>query len=186
MDSSTLTLSIILGAMVLDWVWAALFRTTRKGKFKITRTDAAHFTFVTDPGTFSIDRNKRTLTYSVSKEDGILSFEEIAGIKYRAEVRYAGLEEVYLGFDLTDSMPRHADTLYWYSISLQTADGREIPLFIIGQYEPREFMLSWYIELQGGVLERLGLFKDAHGYSLSVLESIQDQFDKSAADVPLK
>ena len=59
-------------------------------------------------------------------------------------------------------------------------------MFIAGQYEPREFLLGWYIGLQARILGALGLFHDIDDHCRQVLERIQAQFRKAGLQVPIR
>jgi hypothetical protein len=113
------------------------------------------------------------LNYSLPKKHGTVPLAAIKGIEYHAQVKYAFLQELFFGLDLTDLLPRYHDTVEWFSVTVVTLEGERIPLYLGGRYCPREFLMTWYIELQAAFLERLGLLPDAETESREMLEVVQ-------------
>ena len=95
------------------------------------------------------------------------------------------LQELFFGFDLPDLLHRYADTVVWHSISLEMVDGSELPVFIAGQYQPREFLLGWYIDAQEQLLASLGMFRDAREHTVGVLDALQGGFGQAGLRVSL-
>lgn len=163
-------------AIVIDTAWVALFRARPVGTFKVLRDNPNTFTFASNHGTFSINRVAQTLSYALSKQRGSLPLSEVKGFEYRINEKYAVLEELFFGFELTDLLSRYQDTVEWFSIALVTLDGKRIPLYLSGQYCAREFLLGWYIDWQAAFLARLGLLKDVEDQSRSALDLLQSRF----------
>jgi hypothetical protein len=88
-------------------------------------------------------------------------------------VKSAFLQELVLGLDLTDLLPRYRDTVEWFSIAAVTVGEERIPLYVGGQYMRREFLMTWYINLQATLLEKFGILRDEEVESRAVLEVIQ-------------
>ncbi len=172
MNALSLTLTIVC-AILLDTAWVALFRSRPVGKFEVLRDAGNTFGFTSNAGTFTAHQDSQTLTYVCGKLRGSLKFSEIKGLEYRVNEKYALLEELFFGLDLTDLLPRYHDTIEWFCITMVTLDGRRIPMYLSGQYQQREFLLGWYIELQAGLLARLGLLKDVEAQSRGALNQIQ-------------
>lgn len=172
MNPLPLVLAVVL-AVLVDTAWVAVFRARCIGSFKVLRDTADTFSFSSNHGTFTVNRRSQTLGYVLGKRRGLLALSDIQGIEYRAKEEYAFLEEFFFGFDWTDLFSRYQDTVDWFSIGVVATDGRRIPLYLSGQYSPREFLLGWYIELQAAVLVRLGLLKDVEAQSRAALQLIQ-------------
>lgn len=170
-----LAVGVTLGVL-MDTFWVAVFRTTPQGRFKVSIDNVSSFSFLTKLGAFSVDRGKRMLSFVIpGQKKGLLPLSHIKGLEYRAQVKSATLQELFFGLDLTDLLPRYRDTIDWYSISAVTTDEERIPIYLGGQYQPREFLLTWYIDLQAALLERLGLVHDEGEESRAALNVIQRQ-----------
>jgi hypothetical protein len=162
----------ILG-IVIDLFWVAAFRLAPQGKFKVSVNNPSSFSFLTKLGGFSIDRGKQALSFALVGRRGLLPLSEIKGLEYRAKAKVATLQELFLGFDLADVLPSYQDTIDWYSISAVTSKQERIPIYLGGEYQRREFMMTWYIDLQAALLEKLGLGHDEGAQSRNALRVIQ-------------
>jgi hypothetical protein len=161
--------------VVLDTFWLAAFRATPQGKFKVSVNNSSSFSFVTKLGGFSVDRGKQALSFAVAGRRGLLALSEIKGLEYRARVEAATIQELFLGLDLTDVFSRYRDTIEWYSISAVTTKQERIPIYLGGEYQRREFLMTWYIDLQTALLEKLGVSHDEGAESRKALGVIQQQ-----------
>jgi hypothetical protein len=160
--------SALLGALLLaaaDTAWVALFRAAPAGRFRVLVDDGTTFTFATTTGRFSVDRAARVLTYAAGKRRGRLGFDEMKGLEYRVDSQWAVLQEIFFGWDATDWMAPYRDTVDWFALAVVTNDGQRLPLYLAGRYAPREFMLTWYIDLQSALLEKLRLAHDVEARS---------------------
>jgi|SRR5882672_2857620 len=178
---------VIVVSVVFDTIWVAIFRTMPSGTFKVLLDNSSSFRFTTNAGSFSVDHNSQMLNYSlqnrgsqvqqlnysIQKNHGTVLLAAIQGIEYRAQVKQALWQELFFGLNLTDLLSRYRDTVEWFSITVVTLEGERIPLYVGGRYCPREFLMTWYIELQAALLERLGLLPDAETESREVLEVVQ-------------
>ena len=69
--------------------------------------------------------------------------------------------------------------------SLHCVSGERVPLYIVGQYEPKELWSEWWIEIQRGLLRTVGLFKAADKTALSVVKQVQQAFAKRGMPLSL-
>ena len=168
---------------LLDFLFVAFFRRLKKGRYKVHTDTAEVFEFSTDVGGFAIDRAKRVFRYATPESRGSIPLDAVQKLEFGLVENYPLLQEWFFGFNLTDMMSRYQDSDYWYSISVLTTDGKHIPIYIAGQYKQREFLLTWYINLQQRTLEMLGAFVDVHEWSRAVVDSIQDAFRVSEVPV---
>jgi hypothetical protein len=167
--------------VVLDTLWVAVFRVTPQGKFKISVNNPSSFSFLTTLGGFSVDRGKQTLSFALAGRRGLLPLAELKGLEYRARVQAATVQDLFLGFDLTDVLPAYQDTIEWYSISAVTTKGERIPIYVGGEYQQREFLMKWYIDRQAALLNELGVSHDEAAESRNALSVIQ----RELGNVPL-
>ena len=168
---------------LLDFLFVAFFRRLKKGRYKIHSNTADVFEFSTDVGGFSIDRANRVFRYATPAGRGSVSLDSLEKLEFGLVTNYALLQEIFFGFDILDFLPRYQDSDYWYSIAVRTREGEQIPVYIAGQYKQREFLMTWYINLQQRVLEALGLFVDVHDFSRAVVDSVSDAFEASGVEV---
>lgn len=166
---------VIAVGVLIDTFWVALFRVTPQGKFRVSVDNPSSFSFLTRLGAFSVDRGKSVLSFVTGRRKGRLPLSDIKGLEYRAQVKAATLQELFFGLDLTDALSAYRDTIDWYSISAVTTKDERIPIYLGGQYQPREFLLTWYIDLQARWLERMGLVHDEAAESRAALSVIQRQ-----------
>jgi hypothetical protein len=173
MESLLQLVGFIALAILVDTVWVALFRARPVGRFAVLRDGETQFSFTSNHGTFRIDRAAQVLVHEQGSRRGRIPFSEIKGIEYHVREGHAFVEELFFGFNATDLLAQYQDTVEWFSIAVVTSDGQRIPLYLSGQYSPREFFLGWYIELQAELLDRLGLLTDVEAQSRSALDLIQ-------------
>jgi len=164
----------VLG-ILLDHLWVALFSARPNGKFNVVRETPTSFSFQSRVGTYTVNAGSQSLSYVSGKNRGTLKLGDIKGLEYRVEQKHALLEEWFFGFDLTDFLSEYRDTIDWYSIAAVTSDGKRVPLYLSGQYQRREFLLEWYINIQAEVLLRLGLLKDIEAQSHKALDLIRSR-----------
>ncbi len=176
-------LIFLLVLALLDFLFVAFFRRLKKGHFKVHSDTTEAFEFSTSVGGFAIDRANRVFKYATPDGRGSIPLDDVDKLEFGLVEKYAFLQEMFFGFDLTDIMGRYQDSDYWYSISVRTSAGEHVPIYIAGQYKQREFLLTWYINLQQRILEKLGVFVDVHEWSRAVVDSIQAAFQRSGIPV---
>jgi hypothetical protein len=165
----------LAAAVIVDTAWVALFRAQPVGKFKVTRRGTALFQFTTTLGNCTIYPKAKRLEFDGSKGRITVAFADIKNLEYRVDEQYALIQELFFGYDFTDTLARSQDSVHWFSIAVVTHDRRKIPLYLSGQYVRREFLLEWYIELQSLVLEKLGLLTDVEEQSREAMELLRSQ-----------
>jgi len=163
-------------SLALDTAWVALFRARPVGTFKVLRDTADTFSFSSNHGIFTVDQRSQTLRYVFRKQRSSWNLSDIKGLEYRVNEEHAVLEEFFFGLYLLDLLARYQDTVEWFSISAVTTEGKRIPLYLSGQYYPREFLLGWYIRLQAALLSRMGLLTDVEEESRAVVKVLQAGF----------
>ncbi len=162
-------------AIVIDTAWVAVFRARPVGKFKVTRRGEAVFQFLTTVGQFTIYSKEERFDFKDGKTQASLPFAHIKGLEYRVNASYALIEELFFGYNLTDFLAKYQDTIEWFSVAVVTHQNKRIPLYVSGQYTQREFLLSWYIELQSWLLTKLGLLTNVEGQSHETMELLRSK-----------
>lgn len=168
---ATATFVIMLAASLA--VCAVLY-TVRRGRFRVIRHRGDVYAFATDFGLFR--PNPATGTLQVSGKGGQrleFPFEELRGVRLAHEETSGLLAELALGFNLTDFFRRYRDTWEWWTVNLGLEGGTALPVFAIGQYRRREFLMDWFYALNQRILARLGLFHPAEPYARSVEAEIR-------------
>jgi len=176
-------IGLVVFGVVLDYVFVALFRRLKRARFKVTEDSPDTYSFLTDVGSYRIDRRTRTFFFAISGRRSTASLDELRRLRYGYLDKSAFMAEMFFGFDVTDFFGPYQDINHWYEIHLETSSGEKIPLFTAGQYQPREFLLTWYITLQERILEKFGLFIEVHDYSRRVLDEIKRGFRESQCDM---
>jgi len=74
--------------------------------------------------------------------------------------------------------------MHWHDIALVVASRREV-LYLIGQYEPQEPLVSWWFRLQADWLMKRGYVEDADARLWETLEMIQSGLRRSGCDLKL-
>ena len=131
------------------------------------------------------DGEHKSIAYVYKEERGSISFTDISGLSYEATEESAYALEFLNGFDLTDLMPQYKDSIVWRNIYLHTTDGNKLLLFAVGQYIPREFLLTWFIELQAKVLAAIGLYQDVDDAAHTALGDIQNALKHTGLEYQL-
>lgn len=175
--------ALVSVGVIVDYLLVAFFRGMKKSRFIVTENSDRTYAFQTDIGGFRIDRENKTLNFAVLGDRKTVPLSDLARLKFGYADKSALLQEVFFGFNLTDLMSPYQDSNHWYTIHLVTKNGKPIPIFTAGQYEPREFMLTWYVRLQERILERLGFFHDVHDYSRLVLDELKEGFRESKCEM---
>lgn len=162
-----------LAAFVVDTAWVALFRAQPVGRLEVLRDGSALFQFRSRCGTFSIYPKERRLLLGGRDGPRQLALDRIRGLEYRMNQSHALLQELFFGFDLTDFLEDYRDTVDWFSVAVLTHEGERIPLYLSGEYQQREFLMTWYIDLQAGLLRALGLLADVPARSREAMELLR-------------
>jgi hypothetical protein len=134
------------------------------------RNEDRCYSFVTDFGEFTISRKTETLTVKTDKSSEKISLSDIDRLNYSVDSKWAWKEEFFMGSFIL------VDRINWHIISLRLCNGMDIPLFAIGQYEPREPFMRSVFNLQAQVLARFGLFHDVAEVATETLELIRSTF----------
>ncbi len=188
----TLAMNIIIIIIIfvfiflLSFLLQAFMYKRRKGLYKkVGETDTA-LMFKTDLGGFRFDKvNKRLVILCSSGKSKSVNFDELSCIKYRYKESSAVLFEYIRGFQLWDILPNYRDCFKWYYIVLTTIDGSEIPVFLVGQYEPREPIML-IINYEKKLMSYFGIFSETDDYSRKIYEKIIHDLDSLGIDLRRK
>ena len=163
----------------------AILYTVRKGRFRVIRHRGSVYAFATDFGLFR--PNAAAGTLQVSGKGGEAAGDPVRRAARRApgDVGHLGelFTEVLLGFHLTDFFRRYRDTWEWWTVNLGLEGGTALPVFAVGQYRRREFMMDWWYVLNQRILGRLGLFHPAEPHAKCVQAEIRDILRAAGAGV---
>jgi len=160
-------------AVIADTAWFMAWRARSVGRFRVTRDSPTSFAFTSRTGTFTVHRTTGRLLYTQDGQRHALPLADLRGLEYRVDERSAVLEELFLGFGVTDWLGAYRDAVEWFSIAAVASDGRRIPLFLSGAYQRREFLAGWYVDRQAEWLGRLGWITDVEAQAEAALALIQ-------------
>ncbi len=175
MDTPLIVLAVA-GTLLLGLLARALMYRPRKGRFRVLRRDPRRFTFRTDFGEFTIDRPNGSLTFATRKLRQRIDLAQVRRLDYRYREKEALVDELLSGWDIWDLAKRYRDVVGWFEISAVLASGKRVPLYAVGQYDPREPLSGWAFRLERAMLARLGLLTDVEDRSRSVLAQLQEAF----------
>ena len=174
----------IVAFLGIDLFFVGLFRAMRKGRFKVIRSSAKTFGVRTNFGLFTISEARRTLAITKGSSIKSVLLADIIRLKYSQHESWAGFAEFFFGFDLPDLFPAYQDRVNWHTIKLVMRNGEEIPVFIAGEYEPREFLFGWYLDLQASALRGMGFLKtDVTAHAHSAIDILLAELRRAGADV---
>jgi hypothetical protein len=165
--------------LLFNFIFLAMFRAMRKGYFSVMAESANAFCFKTDFGIFKISHSDKSLTHIGQNGKKVIKLEDVASVKFAYDERWAVLAEFFFGFDLMDLFSPYRDRIHWYTVKLRLKDNSELPLFVAGEYEPREFLLGWALNLEARILSAMGLLKDVPSYARNILNSLLKELGKS-------
>lgn len=180
-----LVVGVIALALAANVASTVFVRRMRKGRFDVMARTASGTSFRTDLATFRIDTAHRTVARTGKDGRGSAPLADVRAVRIREAEQSAWLLEWMRGLDITDLMGRYRDSMLWWTVSLTFDDGSEWPLFIAGQYQPREFLLGGYLAWQYRVLVRLGWITDVPDHVQGVAEAIQQLLERGGVRVPV-
>jgi len=176
---------LLIGAFLfVALLWLAVIWSMRKGLFRVRLDTAEWFVVETDFGVVRVHHPKRTFTVTTPKGTQACALTDIASVRFTQDDTWAYMAEFLTGFDITDLLGRYQDRINWYTIKLKLKDGRDIPIFTAGGYEPREFLCQWWVNGETSILARAGLLKDVKGHAHSALDQVLQGFRKGGIHVP--
>ena len=176
---------VIVGVVIFDVLYMALLYRPKKGRFKVLHRSSKQFRFATSLGEYTIDAFRSCVTVHTRKGNTSIPFSKISRLNYGLTKSAALVEEVLNDFDIWDMFNTYEDKNYWFAIDAVLSNGKKFPLYVVGQYEPREPLSEWWFTLQRGILASMGLFKPVDRISRDVLKQIQTAFSDAGKQLTL-
>lgn len=177
MDMESIPIAAWIALLVLGNVAIVVFMyRQKKGRFRVLQEDARRFRFVSNFGDITIDGPTRAVNIRAGKKGATIPFDQIHRLDYGMKTSTALAEEIWNGLDLWDLTGMYRDVNNWFQLSAVLHGGQKVPLYVVGQYEPKEPFSEWWFELQRGMLRLVGLFKDVDKTSLAVVKRVQRAF----------
>ena len=172
MSDIVLIILIVGVGVALNVAWVAYTRRIRLGKLSILSSSNT-VRMTTNLGLMKFDGENQAIAYVYKDQRGSITFADVIGLSFEAAEESAFALEFLNGFDLTDLLPQYKDSIVWRNIYLQTRDGNRLLIFSAGQYIPREFLLTWFLNLQARMLSAMGLYQDVDDVAQAALDEIQ-------------
>ena len=168
-------------AIVLSLAFVALWAKRPQGRFKVRVDDAERFAFSSSCGEFTLHHGSGTLAWKQDGKHASTKLADIQGFDYLAneEADWAG--EFLFGFDFTDMWGQYRDTVEWHEIAIITSPQGRVPVFRSGRLQQREFLSTWFFNLQERLLIAIGVLVDVEQQSREALDLLQDRFGKGSA-----
>ena len=170
--------------LLFDSLFLAYCFRARKGRFEVVKDDQRAFVVLTDVGRVTIDREKALFSAGSAPPVPLAQLERL---DYYVRSEWAGTEEWLMGVDLWDYWKRYQDQLHWHAVAVCPAGAARIPIFLMGEYEPREPLLNWsgFLEAQLRFIARLGWIEYPRPDALSVVDRLQLAFRESGVSLSL-
>ncbi len=169
--------------LVVGFLVSAVWYRPRKGRFHVTRRNPRWFVFQTNFGEFTIDGGNGNLIVKTRKGMKTVKLVDIHRLAYRYNEKEATFSDIARGWNIWNYARKYRDVVGWFEISAVLSDGKKVPIYAIGQYEPRELWSEWWFNLEKALLAKLGLFTDVEERSRAVLKELKGAF--AAAGRPL-
>lgn len=149
----------------------ALFLKTRCGEFRV---DGTHNRF-----SFKLKKDKTWQT---------VNFDEVRNIHIFSEVNGGALIEFFLGdWGLWDLKERYRDVINIHRIQITLKDSRDIPIFVLRQYEQREMWLGHVLlNISLGILKALHLYRNSEEVAEEKLTHVVDLFNAVGFDIKVR
>lgn len=172
----------ILVSLALSLAYRGFRSRVRRGRYE-ERAAAQGPSFVTDHGTFVINRVTRTIDILAPDGTFNLPFDNVEFLQLQHRVREAmGEELLFESSSLLDIFHhKYRDHVHSYQIVIRTRSG-EVPLFEAAQYEVRDF-LDFTTPVQLWLLGLMGLHRKADVVCEEVLRKIQLQLSRGGVSV---
>ena len=161
--------------------FVALWARRPQGRFKVSVDNKERFVFSSNCGEFSLHHGSGTLAWRHEGRTASTKLADIKGFDYLAneEADWAG--EFLFGFDFTDMWGRYRDTVEWHEIAIITSPQGRVPVFRSGRLQQREFLSTWFFNLQERLLIALGVLVDVEKQARETLDLLQDRFGRGRA-----
>jgi hypothetical protein len=171
----------LLGAVALSLGFVALWARRPQGRFKVRVDTPERFVFSSNCGEFTLHHGSGTLAWIIDGRGASTKLADIKGFDYLAndEADWAG--EFLFGFDFTDLWGRYRDTVEWYEIAIVTSPQGRVPVFRSGRLQQREFLATWFFNLQERLLIAIGVLHDVERQARETLELLESRFGKGLA-----
>jgi hypothetical protein len=175
--ATVFTIIIGLLALTVSWFFSRQLFAMRKGKYFVAKNSKEYLSISSDFGNFHFNFNEKTF-FTNNKT---ISIGEIVGVRYIVDDELALYSERY-------SFKGSADlnnVIHWYTIKLILKDRTEVPIFIAGEYEPKDWFGGYASQLQTSFYQKLGLVVDVDGHCRKALDTLLKCFKNSGHELPL-
>ncbi len=173
--------AILSIGITLNFGWVTFTRRLRNEKLSIS-INPTKIGITTDRGFIQFDVDRAMVVYSLEGARGNIPFNDITGLKLATSEESALGMEFLGGFDITDLLSKYRDKIVWNNIYLRIASENDLLIYSVGQYLPKEFLLTWWIDLQASILKRFGLFHTLNAVTASALAEIQSALQSTGVN----
>jgi len=171
----------LLAAFALSLAFVGLWAARPQGRFKVLADTPERFVFSSSCGEFTLHHGSGTLAWIAKGQRASTKLADMRGFDYLVNEEADWVGEFLFGFDFTDLWARYRDSVEWHEIAIVTSPQGRVPVFRSGRLQQREFLMTWFFDLQERLLVALGLLHDVDRQSREALELLQQRFGKGRA-----
>jgi len=172
---------LVLAGCASSLLFVGLWAARPQGRFKVRADTPERFVFSSSCGEFTLHHGSGTLAWVHKGQRASTKLADVRGFDYLVNEEADWMGEFLFGFDFTDLWDRYRDSVEWHEIAIITSPQGRVPLFRSGRLQQREFLMTWFFNLQEQLLIALGLLHDVDRQSRETLVLLKQRFRKDMA-----
>lgn len=180
-ENAILTIFIVFViSIIFGLIWQAFLHRIWGGRIIKQLSNERNFYIKTRRGEFRIDSTHKRFSFKLKKTKTweTVDFDQVRNIHIFYEANGGPLIEFFLSdWGLWDLHSQYRDVINTFKIQITLKDSRDIPIFILRQYEQREMWLGHYAQqISLGVLKSLHLYQDGDDAAQAKLDHLVKAF----------
>lgn len=165
----------------LGLAWQAIMQHVWGGKILKELNNERALYLKTRRGEFRVDGTHKRFSFKLKNDKAwqAMDFEDVRNIHIFRETNGGALIEFFLGdWGLWDLKGNYRDVINTYRIQITLRDSRDIPIFVLRQYEQREMWLGQlFLSISLGILKALHLHRDGEEVAQGKLAHLVNAFN---------
>jgi hypothetical protein len=168
-------------AYLLGLIWQAIMQRVWGNAILKELSNARALYLKTRLGEFRVDGTHKKFSFKLQKDKAwqAVDFDQVRNIHIFREVNGGALIEFLLGdWGLWDLKGRYRDVINTYRIQITLQDSRDVPIFVLRQYEQREMWLGHlFLSVGNRILKALHLYQEGEDVAQEKLAHLVDAFN---------